>query len=708
MVVGRQMRGAVIEPSMTTLPQALRRHSVRQGDRPALTFVSYERDPDGTATTLTYGEVNRRAREVAAALREYCGPGDVAAVLCTPGVDYVMAFLGCLYAGVPAVPLFAPDGYRDNSRLAGLLAGAAPACLLTTASAAGGVRRLAAGTPVLAVDQPASGSVAGSEPSVGAGSVAYLQFTSGSTASPRGVAVTHANLAHTVAHCRAAYELPPETVAVSWLPYFHDLGLAAGVTVPLFLGVPVVALSPYAFVQRPARWLRLVDRYRATFTATPNFGLDLCAERARVEDLAGVELSCLRVLLVGGEPVRQASLVRFAGAFGRLGFRPAAFTPSYGLAEATVLVSASAVGAAPTVLRCDRAALGEGLVRAATSDSDAVSVVSAGAPAGAEIAIVDPDTCLPLPPGRVGEVWVRGPTVAAGYLDRPEQTGAVFHGRLSAGRGAGEADWLRTGDLGFLHEGELFAVGRRKDVIVIDGRNHHPADIEVTVEAVDAALRTGHVAAFGVDVDGVERLVVLAEIEPRAARAGALDEDGLRRAVRAAVGRRHGVELHDLVLLRKGSIRRTSSGKLPRDACRRRYLDGGYRGRTVTSGAGAVQRVVGREPAEIESWLVRQVAGRLGVAASEVDPGQALADLGFSSVDAVAFTGEIERRYPVTVSPTLFWEYPSIRAVSAHLSGTGAPALDGPAAAGPPPAGGFEQLLRAVEQPPGTGPAARG
>jgi acyl-CoA synthetase (AMP-forming)/AMP-acid ligase II/acyl carrier protein len=691
----------------------LREHAVGRPDRPAVSVVGYDRDLDGATTTWTYAELDWRARAVAARLLRRCEPGDAAAIACPHGLDYVAAFLGCLYAGVRAVPLYVPDTVRDNSRLARLVADAAPRCVLTTSAALPAVERFLAGVPgervpALCVDgvEPAD-AAAWRAPAVTGDTVAYLQYTSGSTAAPRGVMVTHANLAHMAWQCFRAFDLGSHTVSVSWLPLFHDLGLASAVTVPLFHGLSAVTMAPFAFVRRPARWLRLIDRHRATFTAVPNFALDLCVDRIGEDELRGVDLSCLRVLVSGAEPVRPHSLRRFTHAFGSHGLRHGVHTPCYGLAEATVLVSAVGHDDEPTVLACDRAALATCEARPAAAPAEGVQeVVSVGQPVDQRVAVVDPDTRRRLPHGRVGEIWVCGPNVTAGYHNRPEQTEAVFHARL--GGSTDGRRWLRTGDLGFLHEGRLYLSGRLKNVIIIDGRNHDPADIEATVEAADDRLRPGGVVAFGVDQadqgdQAAERLVVVAEVDPRSAGRDGWDEAGLRRAVRVAVARHHGIEVHELLLARKGSITKTSSGKLARDACRRRYLDGGFQPAVATRPA--VTRPASNRPAairpastgpgrdEVERWLLERVAERLGVPAGEVDPRGVLADHGFSSKDVVAFSGDIERRWGVSVPATLLWEYPTIRALSAHLAAPRTATADRPAAAT-----AFDDLLRTVER----------
>lgn len=566
---------------LETLVAALREHARSNASEPAVTFVDYGTNPGGITTTLNYAQLDIRVRSLAAELQRRFQVGDHIAILCPQGVDYVAAFLACLHAGVRAVPLYPPEPFRNNSHLGHLLVSTNPAGILTTTRSQAAVEdflgkeSLPLDRHLLCVDA-IDLQIADDwhEPQLDGDTVAYVQYTSGSTSSPSGVLVTHANLAHTVAQCQDAYGFAAERISVSWLPLFHDMGLVLGLTSAVALGRHAILMSPFAFVQRPARWLQLISAYRAPLTAAPNFSLDMCVDRTSPDELEGVDLSCLTVLINGSEPVRPQSLDRFTEAFAPYGFSHSAHTPSYGLAEATVIVTATPAADAPRVLTCDRAALAAGTV-IAVSDEEAdprrcQRLLECGRPVLDQVAITDPDTGSVLPEDRVGEVWVCGANVTAGYHAQPARTREIFH----AGP---DHSWLRSGDLGFLHDGRLYVTGRRKDLIVIRGRNHHPPDIEATIESVDPRLRAGHVVAFSVDVDDAEQLIVVAETDPRVTRERPVDHPALVRAVRRTVAAHHGIDVHELVLVRKGSIPKTSSGKLRRDASRRRYLDRSFR-----------------------------------------------------------------------------------------------------------------------------------
>jgi acyl-CoA synthetase (AMP-forming)/AMP-acid ligase II len=349
---------------------------------------------------------------------------------------------------------------------------------------------------------------------------------------------------------------------VSWLPLFHDMGLVFGMVAPLTIGAQVTLLTPFAFVQQPSRWLRLLTEQRATHTMSPNFGLDLCVDRVAERQRAGLDLSALTVLGNGAEPVRSSTLDRFTEAFAPHGFRHAAHTAGYGLAEATLVVAAQPTEADPVVRHFDRDALAAGRVR---EDPAGHPMVDCGPPVLQEVRIVDPGTGSPCPPGTVGEIWVRGENTCAGYWNDPEQTAQTFDATL-----CGESGWLRTGDLGFRHEGGLFIAGRVKDVIIVDGRNLYPVDIELAVEESCPTVRRGHVAAFSVDTPRGERIVVVAEPGTREP----VDLEVLRRDVRTAVGTRFDVDVHDVVLIRRGTLPKTSSGKLRRRHCGQLYQRG--------------------------------------------------------------------------------------------------------------------------------------
>ncbi|MBW5480397.1 fatty acyl-AMP ligase [Streptomyces bambusae] len=552
----------------------IRRTAATAGDTPAFTFVEYAKDRRGIPSTLSYRQLDARARAVADAVLRHCAPGDRAAVLAPQGLDYLVGFLGCLYAGVIAVPLYAPEAYRSNERLQGVLRDSAPACLLTAADSADAVREVGrtdsgAELPVVRLDElPQTPVGPAGHPPVRPEAPAYLQYTSGSTSTPRGVVVSHENLLAAARQSSVRSQLVAEDVVVSWLPYFHDLGLITGVAMPLSVGAHAVHLSPTAFVQRPHRWLELVSRYRGTWTAAPNFALDLCVRRVTAEQRADLRLDSLHTLCNGSEQVRPQSVLAFTEAFAPCGFTLNGHAPGYGLAEATLGVTTAPDGA--VIRSFDRDAVARGTAVPCDPDAPrAWGLVGCGTPLpGLQVAVADPGTGHEVPDGTVGEIWVSGPNVAAGYWRRPQETAEVFGAVLTTRDGWTTGPvWLRTGDLGFLREKELFLTGRRKDLVIIDGRNHYPGDVEATVTDALAALEPAVVAAFAAPGNDGERLVIAVELRRRGRTRPDLTRDEAVTAVRRAVTVHHGVDAAEVLFVRPGALPKTSSGKIRRRSC---------------------------------------------------------------------------------------------------------------------------------------------
>lgn len=548
----------VTAPGVTTnsgpVADAVRHWAGQRPDSTAFTFLDHDADPAGLPVRITWSELDRRARGLAARLRRRCAPKDRVLILLPQGIDYAVAFVACLYADVLAVPLFPLTGAGHRDRLDGVVRDCSPtAALVHEAHDAHQVP----GLDAIAV---AHVEPSGEPPTPGHGP-AYLQYTSGSTRTPAGVVVTDRNFRVNVRQALTAYGLRDEPAApVSWLPLFHDMGLVLGLGVALLTGVEATLMDPLAFLYRPARWLDALHGKRNAISAAPNFAYDLCVRRTTEDDRAHLDLTGVTALINGSEPVHAATIARFHDAFAPHGLRPDAQRPSYGLAEATVFVTAAT--GPPTTTPFDRKALAEGRAEVQDDPDRATTLVGCGQAVEQDVKIVADD--VECPPGRIGEIWVHGENVAPGYwVAKPGVFGATLPGD--------PRPWLRTGDLGVLHDGELYVVGRIKDLIVIDGRNHYPQDVEATAERADPALRRGHVAAFSVPGDAQEALVVVAERAPRVPR-DAIDPGRVRRNVRAAVSAHHDVRVRDVLLVEPGSVPRTSSGKLSRAACRDRYL----------------------------------------------------------------------------------------------------------------------------------------
>ncbi|WP_067450195.1 fatty acyl-AMP ligase [Actinomadura macra] len=565
----------------TPLIERLARWAREKPDAPAFTFVDYSLDPSGVKTTLGWGEVERRARAMAATLRRVTGPGERAALLLPQSLDYLMTMLGALYAHVVAVPLFSPDLPGHAERLIGAYADAEPTVVVTTRDALPQVERFLADHDVprpkeIVFAGEVDPGLAGEwrdEP-VGFDDLAYLQYTSGSTRRPAGVEITHGNVTANAVQLWSGWAPgKPDPELVSWLPLFHDMGLIATMALPLVYGDHAIFTDPVSFIMNPMRWMRLIAERpgKNVYTAGPNFAYEYVTSMGSAERLSGLDLSGLTTCLNGAEPIRTSTLSTFADVFAGAGLRPGAQAPGYGLAEATVFVTAAAEDRPPKVITVDREALTRGTLRLREDGSSLL--VSCGRPSGQFVAIVDPETRTEQPDGRVGEIWVHGPNTAAGYWRNPERSQSTFGGELSEPGALPSGPWTRTGDYGLVHEGELYVTGRIKDLIIVDGRNHYPQDIELTTQEAHLAVRPDHVAAFASQGEETEKLVIVAE-RNRRVPLGRLDLREVETAVRAAVTVEHEMSVHDFVLIEPGGVSRTSSGKIARAATRRRYRDG--------------------------------------------------------------------------------------------------------------------------------------
>jgi acyl-CoA synthetase (AMP-forming)/AMP-acid ligase II len=535
--------------------------------RCALTVLG---DGDRVTEAASYAELERRARAVAVAIEDAGAAGRPVVLALPTGLAFAEALIGCFLAGSPAVPIPALIRGRGLERVAAVLADAGAAAILVDRDAvelpgAAQPSRGAVRIVVGAVETEAAGRW--SPRSLDPSAIAFLQYTSGSTAAPKGVAVPHAALVANLAMMRGAFRYDRSWRSVNWMPLHHDMGLVIGLLQPLACFEATVLLPPLAVVQRPVRLLRAVARHRATTAGGPSFIFETCVARVRAEDCEGLDLSSWRHAYCGAEMVRPASLARFASRFAPFGLRGDAPYPCYGLAEATLLATGSAPGAPVATATIDRAALRDGLARDVAPDDpawrDAFTVAGCGtAPAPGRLAIVDPASARRLPENRVGEILVAGPHVAAGYWGRADATAEVFAARIA---GEEEAPWLRTGDLGFRRDGMLFVVGRLKDIVIVRGANHHAEDIEATVRLAHPLLRDVPAAAFAVDDGVAERLVVAVELRYRAAGAASLPP------IAAAIARRvievHGVRPDEVLLLRPGTLPRTTSGKIRRRRC---------------------------------------------------------------------------------------------------------------------------------------------
>lgn len=553
--------------SPETLIELLRRRALAQPAQRAYTFLL---DGETAERHLTYGELDRQARGIAALVQSRCREGERALLLYPPGLDYIAAFFGCLYAGVVAVPAYPPRNDRAFPRLQAIIQDAGASLVLSTGAVFSKIDSMFKRVPDLpfvkwmATDLLAEGEEKNwREPAAGPEHLAFLQYTSGSTGTPKGVMLTHRNLLHNEASIYERFGHAPDSVVVSWLPTYHDMGLIGGMLQPLYGGFPCIMMAPASFIQRPLRWLQAISHYRATTSGGPNFAYDHCVRNVAPEQKAGLDLSRWGLAFNGAEPVRRETMDRFAAAFEPCGFRREAFYPCYGLAEASLIVSGGKKGIVPPMQSLDKGALERNRVVPAVEEG-ASFIGCGGTVEGQQIVIADPESARRCAADEIGEIWVKGPSIAKGYWNRPDQTQETFGAFLA---GSGEGPFMRTGDLGFLKEGTLFVTGRLKDLIVIQGRNHYPQDIELTVERSAPVLRAGGGAAFSVEVDGAERLVVVQELDFRQK-----PDEKVLGAIRLAVAKEHELELYAVVLIRPGTLPKTSSGKIQRRLCRSKFL----------------------------------------------------------------------------------------------------------------------------------------
>ncbi|OBF40118.1 acyl-CoA synthetase [Mycolicibacterium peregrinum] len=572
------------EASILTL---LRDRAGLQGDDTAMTFIDYETNWDGSSTSLTYSQLYRRACRVARELSRFGSPGDRALILAPQGLDYIVAFFGALQAGLIAVPLAVPLGGVSDERVSSVLQDAAPTVILTTSAVAGAVtdfvRSQAGESPpaivevdLLDLDAPAThGAQAES-----ATDTAYLQYTSGSTRNPAGVMMSHRNLLANFEQLMSGYfadfgnVVPDGSAIVSWLPFYHDMGLYLGVCGPVLAGVPAVLMSPVAFLQRPARWIQMLATNGRTYSAAPNFAFELAVRKTSDEDMAGLDLSEVLVIITGSERVHPATLERFTQRFARFNLPDEAIRPSYGMAEATVYIATRERGEPPAIVRFESEPLTAGTARRCQNGAG-TPLVSYGIPVSPVIRIVDSETRTECPTGTVGEIWVYGENVASGYWRRPQETESTFGARITApSDGTPEGAWLRTGDSGFMFGDELFVIGRIKDLLIVYGRNHSPDDIEATIQEISRS----RCAAIAVPDGHTEKLVVIIEVRNRAS-SHETPEDQLsvvKREVTSAIFNTHSLGVSDLVLVPPGSIPITTSGKVRRAACVDQYRQGEF------------------------------------------------------------------------------------------------------------------------------------
>lgn len=642
-----------------TLVDMLRHRAERAEERAAYTFL---RDGDQDEATVSYGALDRQARALAVRLRELAAPGSRVLLLLPPGLQYITSFFGCLYAGMVAVPGYLPRGPEQRRSLRAMCRDAAAAVVVAESWRACadvfGDREQPACLELSVLPEVSTVHHGWRPPDLTADSISHLQYTSGTTRAPRAAVLTHGDVIWQL-RTLAQLDVCPRHRLVSWLPPNHDMGLFMGILVPMYQGSPATLMSPLAFVERPGRWPAAISRYRADVSVAPNFGYELTVAKTTAAQREQWDLSCWAVALNGAEPVHPDTLRRFAEAFAPCGLRREALTPGYGLAEATLMVSITRPGDRPPVQIFDAAALRAGR---AVPVRDAMragvhALSSCGLPApGFQVRIVDPVSRRPCPSGAVGEIWLRGPSIAAGYWRRQRLTVRTFRARPVGTR---ETGFLRTGDLGFCHDGELFVVGRCKDVVIVHGENHHPHDLERTAERAHPACRRGGCAAFSSSLDGRERVVVVQEVRHDAPP---LEIAGrIRRALVAGCG----LDVHTVALVPPNTVPKSTSGKTRRTACRAAFETGALP-ILARHDCGWERPEPPNASSDSVAYLRQQVAALLGIPQAEVDEQAPLLQL--TSLMAAALANRVSRDFGVELPVVAFLDGRDIVALAQMMS----------------------------------------
>ncbi|HWO12616.1 MAG TPA: AMP-binding protein, partial [Polyangiaceae bacterium] len=632
-----------------TLVDVVQEHSRRHGQKRAVVFLA----PGQAPRVRSYAELDVEARALATLLRRQGHSGRPVILSAPPGVEFVAGFLGCLYAGAIAVPAYPARNERQVQHLRAVCAATGARCILSTsAQLAAHDALVSVGCPELrplTLDRVDASLATAYGKRRSPTDVAFLQYTSGSTAQPKGVVVTHDNLMANQAMIARAFQHDAALVAAGWLPPYHDMGLIGSILQPLYVGGTAVLMSPSSFIRDPGMWLRAVSEYRATTSGGPNFGYDLCADGLRPEQCGGLDLSHWSVAFTGAEPIRQRTVERFCERFAHVGFSPAAFQPCYGLAEATLLVTSGVVGRAPTVVELDaepasKASVDAGRSRAAVRRK----VVGCGfAPSDGRVVVVDHEAGSPCQDDQPGEVWVSGPHVAQGYWQEPEKSASVFGAALTSFPGE---RFLRTGDIGFMRDGELFVTGRIKDIVIVRGRNVHAEDIEWSARGAHPALRAGKAAAFSLDDGTSARVVLVHEVDAAAAHVA----DDVVQQLRARVLQGAGVGVDEVALVRPGAVPMTSSGKVRRKACAERYSAGRLEVVAAWSVPPEAALEVGAaaigDEESVHEWLATCIASLARASVAAIEPDQTLARLGLDSIAGVRLAHEVRSAFGVELS----------------------------------------------------------
>lgn len=669
------------------MPDLIPLINLRASQTPNKLAYIFLKNGDNQEQDITYQQLAQSSKVIAAKLQSSVPEGTLALLLYPQQLEFITVFLGCLYAGVVAIPAYPPKRNQKLSRLEVIIRDAQPQIILTTSSILETIKEKFSNLLDLSTVQWLAtdnlnnyDELNWTYPNISSNSLAFIQYTSGSTSTPKGVMISHGNVLHNSAYIQKAFELTEQSVSVSWLPSFHDMGLIDGLIQPLYTGFTGVIIPPEAFLQKPILWLQAITKYRATHSGGPNLGYDLCVKKITSEQQQNLDLSSWQSAYNGAEPIRQKTLEDFSAKFQSSGFQSQCFYPCYGMAEATLMISGGSIHRQPIYLNAQGDALENNVVVEANIDNENYQqIVGCGHSwLDTEIRIVDPETCQQLPENQVGEIWVFSPSVAQGYWNQKQKTVEVFQAKLlGSGIESSKKDFLRTGDLGFLRNGELFVTGRIKDMIIVWGRNHYPQDIEYTVQTSHPSLRLDCGAAFGVEVEHQERLVIVQEVERT--YLAKLDLDEVVSTICANVSLNHDLQVYAILLIKPASIPKTSSGKIQHHACRQGFLQGNlavvgeWRQIQDNTSDKADNIIILPEsenfinPDTIENWLVERLSSLLKIDREELDLEKSVTSYNLDSSLLLSITGELETLLNLNLESTLFWEYPKLSELIVYL-----------------------------------------
>jgi amino acid adenylation domain-containing protein len=645
----------------STIAEVLQWRAAHQPAKVGYTFLN---DGEVENYSLTYQDLDFQAKLIAGLLLKYAQPGDRALLIYPPGLDFIISFFGCLYAGIIAVPVDMPRRNQRTQRLQKIVSDAQSNIILTMQEILPKLEESfpdSSGMQLLGTDSLEENYLEPFElPNISRDDLAFLQYTSGSTGSPKGVMVSHGNLLHNEEMIKQAFKHSDSTIFVGWLPLFHDMGLIGNVLQPLYLGIPSYLMSPVAFLQKPIRWLKVIEKYKATTSGGPDFAYDFCVRKITPEQRVGLDLSSWNLAFNGAEPIRAETLDKFSQTFGEYGFNAATWYPCYGMAETTLFITGKGLNALPIVKQIDSVDLSKNKIVISDKQTDyqyLTKIVSSGrAWLDTEIAIVNPELLTRCAPDQVGEIWVSSESVAQGYWNREEETEKNFQAHL---KDDGSRSFLRTGDLGYLQDGELFVTGRIKDLIIIRGRNHYPQDIERTVEQSHESLQKNCAAAFSISVTGEETLVILVEVQRSYLRH--IDVEKAISAIRQSVAENHELQVHGIVLLKTGSIPKTSSGKIQRHACQSSFLNNSLDsvGSNIledfsneeNTGSLSREALLAIDPSERCKYLIsslkQQISQLLKVSSTQLYSHQPLTAFGLDSLVAIELQNNIEEQLSI-------------------------------------------------------------